>query len=95
MKKNLVKQSPGYLQSMLDVMKQHASLAQIPETGYHGFACFDEMSIQVRACFLLIDDSLCLGYPTVSYLKQAMISCYDVSSIFFSREMHTKIKLQL
>ena len=47
MRKNSVRQSPGLPQAVLEDMRQTASKSDIPETGYHGFIVFDEMSIQV------------------------------------------------
>eukprot|EP00112_Aurelia_sp_Birch-Aquarium-sp1_P000832 Seg108.1 transcript_id=Seg108.1/GoldUCD/mRNA.D3Y31 product="hypothetical protein" protein_id=Seg108.1/GoldUCD/D3Y31 len=45
-KKNIVKQTPGIQDNILEQMRQNAIAKRVPETGYHGFIVFDEMSIQ-------------------------------------------------
>lgn len=47
-KKNIVKQTPGIQDNILEQMRKNAIAKRVPETGYHGFIVFDEMSIQVN-----------------------------------------------
>lgn len=47
-KKNQIKQAPGIHSCIFDEMKVQACACNLPETGYHGFIVFDEMSIQVK-----------------------------------------------
>lgn len=53
MKKNSVLQYPGIRDEVMESMKENARKRKIPETGYHGFIVFDEMSIQVRMIQIL------------------------------------------
>lgn len=49
-----MRQVPGLNQDVFNAMKEEASKRNIPATGYHGFVVFDEVSIQVGCCWLLL-----------------------------------------